>query len=87
MLSALHDNVIVKPEESSKTSSGGLALISDDKNPTVGRVVSVGPLAEGVFLDTAVIFGDYAGTSVEDPDWGTVFIMNKKDILAQVVSN
>lgn len=90
----LHDRVLVKREEQSNTSAGGIVLTgSATEKSTRGEVIAVG---NGRILDNGnvqsldvkvgdvVIFNDGYGVKTEKLDGEEVLIMAESDILAIV---
>lgn len=94
-LRPLDDRVVVRPDESEETTSGGIVLPDKAKEKQQrGEVVAVGP---GTLLDNGeraalsvkvgdkVLFGKYAGTEVK-VDNEELKIMRESDILAKIES-
>ena len=90
----LGDRIIVRREESSEKSAGGIVLPDNAKQkPQRGTVLAVGPgkmLKDGkrrplqVREGDRVIFTAWAGDEYKDGQGGKILIMREEDILAVV---
>lgn len=87
------DQVVIRPQETSSVTDGGIHLIEDSaEKPTQGKVVAVGPGAWGpqgerlrpaVARGDVVIYSKYAGTDIKVNDEELV-ILREKDVLCAV---
>ena len=90
----LGDRVVIKREEASEKTAGGILLPDTAKQkPQRGRVLAVGPgklndkgerAALSVQRGDEVIYGRYSGSDIE-VDGRDIKIMRESDILAKVV--
>ena len=90
----LGDRVVVRPQDTEETTSGGLYIPDTAKEkPMRGTVVAVGPgkVENGVTVNMTVsegdtvLYGKYAGTEIQ-LDGEDVLIMRESDILG-IVNN
>jgi chaperonin GroES len=89
----LHDRVIIKRLEESRTSPGGIVIPdSATEKPIKGRVVAVGKgkiLENGevrpldVKVGDNILFGKYSGTEVK-VDGEDLLVMREEDVMAVI---
>ena len=86
----LHDRVIVKRNETERTTAGGLYLPDNaGEKPDQGEVLAVGPgkrddsgklIPMGVKVGDIVLFGKYSGQTVKI-DGKEILVMREDDIM------
>jgi chaperonin GroES len=89
----LQDRVLIKVDEVSDTSSGGLVLTDSAKEePTIGTVVAVGPgmkngdetIAPGSTVGSRVMYQKFSGSEYEGADGAKYIVVRDGDIIATV---
>lgn len=89
----LQDRVLIKVDEVSDTSSGGLLLTDSSKEePTIGTVVAVGPgikageelVAPGSTVGSRVMYQKFSGSEYEGADGAKYIVVRDGDIIATV---
>jgi len=89
----LHDGIVIKRLEETRTSAGGIVIPDTAKEkPSQGKVLAVGPgkvkkdgtrIPPDVAIDDTVLFGKYAGTEVKISGEDLV-VMSESDIMAVI---
>ncbi len=89
----LQDRVLIKVDEVSDTSAGGLLLTESAKEePTIGTVVAVGPgmkrdaevAAPGSAVGSRVMYQKFSGSEYEGADGAKYIVVRDMDIIATV---
>jgi len=89
----LQDRVLIKVDEVSDTSAGGLLLTESAKEePTIGTVVAVGPgmkrdaevVAPGSAVGSRVMYQKFSGSEYEGADGAKYIVVRDMDIIATV---
>lgn len=91
-LRPLHDQIIVKQNESEETSKGGIVLAGKTEKPYKGTVLAVGPgryieavrLPMTVCVGDVVMFGKSSGTEVELDKDTTILVLRESEIVAVI---
>ena len=84
MIRARGTRIVVKcPKTQSQTDSGLYIPGMEQEDPQEGIVMSKGPGCVGDFIaGDRVVFDQYAGLEMDDGDWGSVIILEERDLSA-----
>jgi chaperonin GroES len=93
-MTPLQDRVLIKVDEASDSTAGGLVLTDASKEePTIGTVVAVGPgmknaegelVAPGSTVGSRVMYQKFSGSEFEGSDGAKYIVVKDADILAAV---
>jgi len=93
-LKPLGNRVLVEPVEENEVTAGGIVLPDTAKEkPQKGVILSIGPgdrdedgehIPMDVKVGDKVIFGTYAGNTVEDTDGSELIVMRESDIFGVI---
>ena len=93
-MTPLQDRVLIKVDEVSASTTGGLVLTDASKEePTIGTVVAVGPgmknaegelVAPGSTVGSRVMYQKFSGSEFEGSDGAKYIVVKDADILATV---
>jgi len=93
-MTPLQDRVLIKVDEASDSTAGGLVLTDASKEePTIGTVVAVGPgmknaegelIAPGSTVGSRVMYQKFSGSEFEGSDGAKYIVVKDADILAAV---
>lgn len=93
-MTPLQDRVLIKVDEASDSTVGGLVLTDASKEePTIGTVVAVGPgmknaegelIAPGSTVGSRVMYQKFSGSEFEGSDGAKYIVVKDADILAAV---
>lgn len=85
MLQPLHEYVLLKKIEETKTTASGIILSSSKEKSVFARVQAIGSGVEkpGYQVDDQVLYREYAGTNVK-VDGEEFIVIKDEDIIAKV---